>query len=237
MKYHTKHDQILKELEKVLHKGYSSHQVFEDWLDLMLCALMGEEEKYLEVVRKYPNKDKIGNREIDYFANAFRLLMKAMQETNDEILGELYMQWNMSNKYKGQFFTPKHIAAMMAKMVNPLGRILEPCCGAGIMLVEAIKTMNIEDINQSVFYGQDIDLTCVKMCSLNLTFFNVNGFIIWGDTIKMEVKKVYQTIRTSLGGVVRELTEEEVKVFSKSYSSALLKNGVQETSMSQLQLF
>lgn len=214
---------IIKCLEAILHRGYSSFTIFNDWLDLMLYALQRDDTPYLEIVRKYKNNQPQDKREIDYFSEAFALLMLEMQKTNDDILGQVYMQWNQSNKYRGQFFTPKHVASMMAQYLTPHGRILDPCCGSGIMLVEAIKTMNNETLDNSLFCGQDIDLTCVKMCALNLLFFNVNGYVVWGDSLLMECNKVYQTARSPLGGNIRELTGEAFESFKRSYTASIEK--------------
>jgi type I restriction-modification system DNA methylase subunit len=216
--------EILKQLECILSRGYSSSTIFNDWLDLMIYALQRDDEHYLEIVKKYRNDQPQGKREIDHFCYAFGLLTKHMQKTNDEVLGEVYMEWNMANRYRGQFFTPKHIAGFMAKCLSPKGeKILDPCCGSGIMLVESIKTMTNCDLDNAVFYGQDIDLTCVKMCALNLLFFNVHGFVIWGDTLLMECNKVYQTNRSYLGGSIRELQGEEFETFKTCYQTALAK--------------
>lgn len=182
--------EILSTLQKILKRGYTHYNVFNDWLDLMLYALQRDDPPYLEIVKKYKNDRANGEREIDYFAHAFAELQVEMSKTNDDILGQVYMQWNMKNKYRGQFFTPKHVASMMAKIIEPKGKILDPCCGSGVMLIETIKTMNNKTIEDSTFYGQDIDLTCVKMCALNLLFFNVNGFVIWGDSLLMTCEKV-----------------------------------------------
>lgn len=212
---------ILEALGAILSRGYNSYDVLNDWLDIMLYALQGDDPHYLDIVRKYKNDRPQGEREIDYFCKAFAQLQIEMQKTNDDILGQVYMEWNMSNKYRGQFFTPKHVASMMASMLNPKGRVLDPCCGSGVMLVEAIKVMNIETLDRSSFYGQDIDLTCVKMCALNLLFFNVNGFVVWGDSLLMECKKVYQTSRSYLGGSIRELTGNELEAFKEAYIPAV----------------
>lgn len=109
----------------------------------------------------------------------------------------------------------------MAQCLNPKGRILDPCCGSGVMLVEAIKTMQTDALGEALFFGQDIDLTCVKMCALNLTFFNVNGFVIWGDSLLLECKQVYQTNRSQLGGSIRELKDEDLDRFRQAYVPAL----------------
>ena len=215
-------NEIIKSLEAILHLGYNGYDVFNDWLDLMLYALQHDDEPYLAIFKKYRNDQPKGKREIDYFCNAFALLQIEMKETNDDVLGHLYMNWNMTNKFRGQFFTPKHVASMMASIISPKGeRILDPCCGSGIMLVESAKTMTNEELNKGTFYGQDIDLTCVKMCALNLLFFNLTGFVVWGDSLRMECRKVYQTARSGLGDSIRELTGDMLEAFNRIYISSV----------------
>lgn len=225
---------ILKELDNVLREGYSPFPVFNDWLDLMLYALMRDDENYLNIVRKYKNTQTKGKREIDYFCNAFGSLMIQMKQTNSELLGDLYMNWNMSNNYRGQYFTPAHIARFMAEILSPKGEtIIDPCCGAGIMLIESIKAMNKDSINAATFFGQDIDLTCVKMTALNLCFFNVKGYVIWGDTIKSECLKVYQTSSSALGGAIRELKGKDFEDFKDWYCPKLEKSVKEDKNISE----
>jgi|WetSurMetagenome_2_1015567.scaffolds.fasta_scaffold309036_1 hypothetical protein len=218
--------EIIDQLEAILRLGYSPHNVFNDWLDLMLFALQRDDEHYLEIVRKYKNDRKPGEREIDYFCHAFAYLQMEMQKTYDDILGQVYMQWNQNNKYHGQFFTPKHIANMMALMIEPKGKILDPCCGSGVMLIAALQTMDNDKLDKAEFFGQDIDLTCAKMCALNLMFFNVNGFVVWGDSLKLECNKVYLTTRSYLGGSIKELVGEEFELFKTQYLGSLNKSEV-----------
>jgi len=198
---------ITAELGKILSRGYNSYDVFDDWLDLMLYALMRNEDEYLKIVGRYRNDSPIGRREIDHFKNAFHLLLDGMAETNEELLGEMYMEWNISNKHTGQFFTPHHVARMMAEITQPKGgRISDPCCGAGIMLVQIAKTMTNEELDKAKFYAKDIDLTCVKMCALNMTFFNLNAQIECGNSLLMEKPhKIYRTKRSYLGGSIIEI--------------------------------
>lgn len=203
--------EVIKLLEKISSRGYSHHSVFDDWLGLMINALIGDDENYLKIVKRYRNQGKQGKREIDHFKDAFHTLLDGMAILNEEMLGEIYMDWNISNKHTGQFFTPKQIASMMAKMIGPKGSVLDPACGAGIMLVEAAKTMSYHDCSEAFFVGQDLDATCVNMCALNLTFFNLNGYAIQGDSLKLESNWGYRTIRSPFGGSIRNITEEELE--------------------------
>lgn len=214
--------EILKELERISQNGFNPYSIFCDWIDIMLYALQEDDKHYLEIVDKYRNGQPKDIREIGNFCKAFALLQLEMKQSNDDILGQVYMQWNIANSHKGQFFTPKHIASLMALISNPKGRILDPACGSGVMLIETIKTMSNEDLNSALFFGQDIDSICVKMTALNLCFFNVNGYVIQGDTLRMECNRVYQTTRSVLGGSIRELAGKDFETFKASYTSALI---------------
>jgi type I restriction-modification system DNA methylase subunit len=203
--------EIIKQLEAVTHRGYSAWKVFEDWVALMFWAIQRNDEEYLKIVRRYKNDRPQGEREIDYFCNAFGLLMKEMAGTNRELLGEIYMQWEVSNKHTGQFFTPWHIAFMMAQILGPKGETINDCCcGSGIMFIAACKTMTNQQLDKVEFVGQDIDLTCVMMCALNLTFFNLNGYVIWGNSLTNERRKIFQTTRSCLGGSLAEVPVESI---------------------------
>ena len=88
---------ILKELQFITRRGYSPWNVFDDWLSLMVYALMRNDEEYLKIVGRYKNDREQGDREIDHFKDALDLRMKYMSETNEEALGYLYEQWDIIN--------------------------------------------------------------------------------------------------------------------------------------------
>lgn len=102
---------------------------------------------------------------------------------------------------------------MIAQMTGTEGggNVLDPACGAGILLIEGAKAMSEEKRGKSFFTGQDIDGTCVKMCALNLCFFNLDGYAIQGDTLAMRYNYGYRTTRTPLGGDIRRMTNEELE--------------------------
>ena len=67
------------------------------------------------------------------------------------------------------------------------------------------KEMTNKEVDNSLFIGQDIDFNCVQMCALNLLFFNLNGAIIFGNTLAVEVNRVFITKRSySMGGSLFE---------------------------------
>ena len=58
------------------------------------------------------------------------------------------------------------------------------------------------------FYGQDVDLRCVRLTALNLAFRNLYGYVIWGNSLGLEKKLVYRT-GFNLQGFIREVPLNE----------------------------
>jgi type I restriction-modification system DNA methylase subunit len=130
--------EVWKHLERVAYSR-STDRVFEDWLDLMLAAYFSltdnftrpdfvekpkankfdgpYEDRYMEIVRRYKDDAKNGDRAIDHLKAAHDELIKETQKTGKDVLGEIYMAMITFGQH-GQFFTPQHFSAMMAQMVE-----------------------------------------------------------------------------------------------------------------------
>ncbi len=152
-----------------------------------------------------------------------------------DILGDLF-QGAITYGEAGQFLTPMPICQMIARMTigEPAATgdsdalegesqrtkgdipgdtpalsedgerksVCDPCCGSGRMLLAAAE------INRSFeFVGQDVDLRCVRMTALNLAFRNLYGYVVWGNTFRLEQKLVYRTGFNGLG-FIREVPVE-----------------------------
>lgn len=181
------------------------YRIYDDWLDLMLYSLQREDENYLETLDGYKEKDE------HHFSDAFAELQNAMSETDGDILGIVYEELGQSSDHFGQHFTPHSLSDAKAEMM--LGEehgssdsytVMDPAAGSGRLLMAASKVNS-----NGVFYGIDKDSTCAKMTALNLTFFNLDGYAIHGDSLKMDYHRIWETSQTVLGGEVRELDEEE----------------------------
>lgn len=196
--------------------------MFDDWLDLMLYALQRRDDPYLDVLDRYDtgqDRDQ-GERPADYFAAAFGELQQGMAETDADLLGVIYEAFGQSTDAFGQYFTPEHVTDMIAEVslgdVDP-GRydgddpltVADPACGSGRMLVHAAKRVP-DDVDAAVFYGQDKDAMCAKMTALNLCLFNLDGYAVLGDSLKVEARRMWETRSTAMGGAVREVDPDEV---------------------------
>lgn len=153
------------------------------------------ENKYLKVINSYTKKEQ------RLFPQMLALIVEELEERpNQDLLGELYMMLQISNKNAGQFFTPYSICEAMSNALierKQLGKtvhkkgytsIYDPACGAGATLVcasEICKSMfkKYNYQNHIMFVGQDIDITCVHMCYIQLALHGLAGYVIHGDTL------------------------------------------------------
>lgn len=72
-------------------------------------------------------------------------VVNGLGEASGDFLGRVFMQLELGDKYRGQFFTPWDVARMMAAMQlgdtealfrdKPFITLSEPACGAGCMVL------------------------------------------------------------------------------------------------------
>ncbi len=203
--------ELLRPLDDAAHtSGVSRGQAFDDFLHMAVCALAGGalEDQYLSVVARH-TEGRPGKRGCDRMAQMFGQLVRLMEQTRHDILGDLF-QGAITYGAGGQFFTPESLTKLMAQMAlgdsdstDERKTVCDPCCGSGRMLLAAAE---IRPHYQ--FVGQDIDLACVRMTAINLALWNRHGYVIWGNSLTNERKLVYRT-GFNLRGFVREARPDE----------------------------
>lgn len=153
------------------------------------------EKEYLRIINSYSKKEQ------KLFPQMFALIVEELEQNpNQDLLGELYMLLNISNKNAGQFFTPYDICKVMSSVTfnrKELGKtvhkedyasVYDCACGAGATLISAseqckemFKKYNYQ--NHVYFVGQDVDITCVYMCYIQLALHGLAGYVIHGNTL------------------------------------------------------
>lgn len=153
------------------------------------------EEQYLKIINQYNKKEQ------KIITQMFALLtMEYSKRPYQDLLGNIYMQLEISNKNAGQFFTPYNVSQMsakvtmdkpkIAKQVHKKGyvNINDSSAGAGGMLIAAAEQCNelfkkLDYRNHVYFVAQDIDITCCHMAYVQLSLLGLAGFVICANTL------------------------------------------------------
>jgi type I restriction-modification system DNA methylase subunit len=220
-------DEIIEPLQELEQRGHPRYDVFRDWLKLQEEALQRNDEAYLEIVEQYEDDREEGSRNIDLFTEATGKLWNGLEETGADLLGVVYETLGHDSDAFGQYFTPHNVSRAKTEMVigtdsfddvdEPV-RIGDPACGSGRLLLLAAQTLP-EDVD-AFFYGQDKDPVCAKMTALNLTYYNMDGLAVHGDSLTMDVYNVWETRGSPMGGELRRLPESEWPDFEDMFATA-----------------
>jgi len=158
-----------------------SYDLYRDWLEAVWAFLNipAEPEAYKKTLDRYTREQG------EELGRLFSLYAQAAEELRfQDILGELFMQLDLKSVRAGQFFTPWHIAEMMARMqfgpkpfqetVERQGyvSVMDPAVGSGVMLLAFAKVVHDalgwDGLAKLRLYGTDIDERCILMCRIQL---------------------------------------------------------------------
>ena len=194
--------QLILMLKKNAEK-HGIHESFTTFLELSALAISnrfnlihfkGREKRYLEIVGKYSQD------ELNVFARMLATLTEAIKHEAElgklnDVLGVIYHQLGLHNKWKAQFFTPMNICDMMGLMClgdpphdKPV-TLLEPCVGSGAMVLGFVNAMISKELNWTrklTVTAIDSDEKCVHMAFLQFSLYGIPAVVIHGNTLTEE---------------------------------------------------
>jgi type I restriction-modification system DNA methylase subunit len=203
----NKHKDNLIKLIQQLSYRHQIWQVFSDFLELSALAISNSvdwpqreerEKKYSDIIARYDPKEQ------QIFPELFGELVLALEDPliddgPEDILGWVFHELELHNKWKGQFFTPNSICVAMGeiavsdhdKTIQDHGFITvsEPCAGSGALvlgLANAMKRKGYNYCSQMVVTAVDIDIKCVHMAYLQLSLYGIPAVVIHGDTLAVK---------------------------------------------------
>ncbi|TXD50500.1 MULTISPECIES: type I restriction-modification system subunit M [unclassified Polaribacter] len=149
------------------------------------------------------NSDKLGqtkdrNRRLKNLINDFAKpeldFRPSLWDKKEDILGEAYMFLlekfaSGAGKKGGEFFTPKEVSSLLAKLVAPKegDRIFDPTCGSGSLLIkvaEETKDNAGKPTDNFAIYGQESNGDTWALSKMNCFLHKMDSAQIeWCDTI------------------------------------------------------
>lgn len=196
-------DESKKEFLAIFRELCQSRQPWQVWADaitVMACSLANvvdkteprhsnREKEYADCIKRLGSVEKP--------ANLFAIVVEALERNPDQdFLGSLYMDLELGNHWKGQFFTPYNISRMMAEMT--LGNcqvqidkegwisVCDPTVGGGAMLISAANTIRRQKVNYQnhvLFVGQDIDRIVAMMAYIQISLLGCPGYLVVGNSL------------------------------------------------------
>ena len=133
------------------------------------------EEKFKRIV------DKHGKEVIEIFLECHAELVMLFEKEIDDYLGKIYHELGIHNKMKGQFFTPFHLAKMMAEtqvsgVIKELEKgkikITDSACGSACLILGMLAVLKEKGINyqKRIFINcSDLDENTIQMAYVQLT--------------------------------------------------------------------
>lgn len=157
----------------LIDQGWSCSALLRDMCDLALAA-----------THKRPEPKTQHPEQVRQLLNLYTSAVEGTAPFTD-LLGALYMSVAVSTSQQncmGQFFTPEHIAYLMAQMAMPepshacvtgrLVKVAEPSCGSGVMVLQACRWIvasgGRDALKRYAFWANDLDALCARICAVQL---------------------------------------------------------------------
>jgi hypothetical protein len=193
------HEANFEKIFAKLRNNHQPHTVFSDFCEMSAIAFSNavdskqyaqREARYFEIIKPY------AKTELNLFAELLSCVTLSLEDDMHDCLGALFMQLEMANHWRGQYFTPSPVAELMAKVtladaadyINEHGFITlsEPCCGAGVMVIASAIALRDSRINyQQALHvvAQDIDATAVHMAYIQLSLLHIPAIVLHGNSL------------------------------------------------------
>lgn len=192
-----------KEFLKVFKELCYARNAWEVWADsitAMACSIANavdwnrerhesREKEYAECI------ERLGG--VEGPAKLFSVVVHELDKNPDQdFLGELFMELNLGNHWKGQFFTPYNVSRCMAELTigncrEPVDKrgwisVCDPTVGGGAMLIAAANTARRQKVNYQnhvLFVGQDIDRIAGMMAYIQISLLGCPGYVVIANTL------------------------------------------------------
>ena len=114
-----------------------------------------------------------------------------LTEVGDDVIGNAYMYMiakfgSQAGKMAGEFFTPRYVAALLAKLAQPKDgfRICDPACGSGGLLLLAGEEIEKQGSKNYALYGQESTGSTYQLARMNMFLHGRDtARLEWGDTL------------------------------------------------------
>lgn len=211
--------QSIVKLFRSLGYRHDVHKLFADFCELAALSLANaadlaqresREDRYLQIVKGYARE------EIELFPRVLAEVTLALEAGAADVLGAVFHDLELHNKYQGQFFTPYEVCKMMANMtigseaqlralIGQRGYVTacEPACGSGAMVIALADGMHELGINYQRHLhvtAIDVDRKAAHMAYIQFSLLHIPAVVIVGNSLTLDEREHWYTPAHILGG-------------------------------------
>jgi len=221
-------EKFVKLIEKAANGG-SRSKIFNDFLIIAATSLANidknnpayqkHEQRFLATVGRYDKEiqallinmmteltleleDCIGQKALRDNILKSEYKLTSHKPHYQDVLGEIFHEFNLNEQKGGQVFTPQHTGNLMGELVltedfvkSEIARtgyvtIKEPCCGSGAITLGALNTLlelGISPNYKAVVIASDTDERCVLMSYIQLSLYGIPAIVRQQNAITDEV--------------------------------------------------
>ncbi|MCH5050822.1 ArdC-like ssDNA-binding domain-containing protein [Pectobacterium aquaticum] len=199
--------------------------VFSDFIHMSAAALHNRchfvqeiEDDYMRRIKRYKAVDQ------RRFPALFNTLVEGMEFSPSDFLGSVFMELELGDRRRGQYFTPYSVSYLMAKLSLSSGlkeldtgerdfiTVSEPASGGGGMIIAMANAMLEAGYNpqkQMMAVCIDVDPVAAMMTYVQLSLCGIPAMVIVGDTLRMEFRQTWRTPFWMMFGWERKWAHEQ----------------------------
>ncbi len=168
---HAKQDDIALKIDTALHTIEKNNKALRGALPDNYFSRLGlDGSKLAALIDSINNIDTAVNKDTG-------------ADNEEDVIGRVYEYFlghfaATEGKGGGEFYTPKCVVNLLARMIEPYkGKIYDPCCGSGGMFVQSLKFIDSHKGNRKdiSIYGQELTGTTYKLAKMNLAIRGITA--------------------------------------------------------------
>lgn len=182
----------------------NGYQIWSNTMTAIACSISNAfdiDRDRIDRRKKEENHcvEQIGDPE--FIGTILGIITYALEENPDQdFLGKMFMSLELSSDMTGQFFTPYHVARMLAEVgidqakadidQNGWAAINDGACGAGATLIGAVNALKERGINYQdkvCFIANDLDRVTALMCYIQLSLLGCAGYVVVADSLSCPI--------------------------------------------------
>lgn len=175
---------------------WDTYTVWSDFVEMAAISLSNTVDirrRDFRNVRYQAIANKYSKNELEIFSKLFADLVMDLEENPRDVLGEAFMELELGDKWKGQFFTPYSLANVMTNSILTKESIQKHVddkgfakvtdnsgCGGGVNMIAAfnhVRELGFNPQQMLVLEGVDIDYKACCMSYVQLALLGANAVI------------------------------------------------------------